>query len=85
MFLSRSTQRSFPYDEDSTAIGGFQAVKRGVFISASAGNNDPNSQTVLNVAPWITTVGAGTLDRDFPAEVQLGNGVVIRGSVFCPR
>ncbi|KAL5202583.1 hypothetical protein ABZP36_013535 [Zizania latifolia] len=28
----------------------------------------------LNVAPWITTVGAGTLDRDFPAYVSLGNG-----------
>ena len=30
--------------------------------------------SVTNVAPWITTVGAGTLDRDFPAYISLGNG-----------
>lgn len=29
---------------------------------------------MANVAPWIMTVGAGTLDRDFPAFVSLGNG-----------
>uniref|UniRef100_R7W415 Subtilisin-like protease n=1 Tax=Aegilops tauschii TaxID=37682 RepID=R7W415_AEGTA len=39
-----------------------------------AGNAGPGSATLSNVAPWITTVGAGTLDRDFPAYVQLGNG-----------
>ncbi|KAK8552018.1 hypothetical protein V6N12_040634 [Hibiscus sabdariffa] len=38
-----------------------------------AGNSGPTPSSLSNVAPWITTVGAGTLDRDFPASITLGN------------
>eukprot|EP01018_Ginkgo_biloba_P040198 Gb_37581 [translate_table: standard] len=62
------------YDRDSIAIGAFGAMENGIFVSCSAGNAGPNAQTLSNVAPWITTVGAGTLDRDFPAYAVLGNG-----------
>ncbi|KAG2316935.1 hypothetical protein Bca52824_020057 [Brassica carinata] len=59
---------------DDTAVGAFAAMERGIFVSCSAGNNGPFYSSVANVAPWITTVGAGTLDRDFPTVVILGNG-----------
>ncbi|CAI0418892.1 unnamed protein product [Linum tenue] len=68
-----------PYYLDAIAIGAFGAMDRGIFVSASAGNGGPGALTVTNVAPWVTTVGAGTLDRDFPADVKLGNGKVIPG------
>ncbi|XP_050232690.1 subtilisin-like protease SBT1.5 [Mercurialis annua] len=68
-----------PYYLDAIAIGSFGAVEHGVFVSASAGNGGPGGLTVTNIAPWVTTVGAGTLDRDFPADVTLGNGKVISG------
>ncbi|KAK9101629.1 hypothetical protein Scep_025059 [Stephania cephalantha] len=68
-----------PYYLDAIAIGAFGAADRGVFVSASAGNGGPGGLTVTNVAPWVTTVGAGTLDRDFPANVKLGNGRIIAG------
>ncbi|XP_061361702.1 subtilisin-like protease SBT1.8 [Gastrolobium bilobum] len=63
-----------PYYRDTIAIGAFAAVERGIFVSCSAGNSGPRSGSVANVAPWIMTVGAGTLDRDFPAYAMLGNG-----------
>ncbi|XP_028764182.1 subtilisin-like protease SBT1.7 [Neltuma alba] len=62
------------YYRDSIAIGAFAAMERGILISCSAGNAGPSTSSLSNVAPWITTVGAGTLDRDFPAYVSLGNG-----------
>ncbi|KAJ4828643.1 hypothetical protein Tsubulata_036132 [Turnera subulata] len=71
------------YDKASTSIGAFTAMAQGVFVSCSAGNEGPFSSSVSNVAPWITTVGAGTLDRDFPAYVSLGNGKNYSGmSIF---
>jgi len=68
-----------PYHLDVIAIGAFGASDAGVFVSASAGNGGPGGLTVTNVAPWVATVGAGTIDRDFPADVKLGNGKIING------
>ncbi|GAB2293832.1 hypothetical protein Dimus_028044 [Dionaea muscipula] len=62
------------YYRDSIAIGAFTAMTKGILISCSAGNGGPGPGSVSNVSPWITTVGAGTLDRDFPAYTTLGNG-----------
>ncbi|CAN1136334.1 Subtilisin-like protease SBT1.8 [Linum perenne] len=65
---------SAPYYRDTIAIGAFSAIERGIFVSCSAGNSGPTRASLANVAPWIMTVGAGTLDRDFPAFALLGNG-----------
>ncbi|KAL4334244.1 hypothetical protein GQ457_07G025000 [Hibiscus cannabinus] len=61
------------YYGDTVAIGAFTAAANGIFVSCSAGNSGPTPSSLSNVAPWITTVGAGTLDRDFPASITLGN------------
>ncbi|MED6170641.1 hypothetical protein PIB30_033012 [Stylosanthes scabra] len=64
---------SAPYFRDTIAIGAFAAVEKGIFVACSAGNSGPTKSSLANVAPWIMTVGAGTLDRDFPAFAVLGN------------
>nr|GEZ66747.1 subtilisin-like protease SBT1.8 [Tanacetum cinerariifolium] len=85
---------SGPYYRDIIAIGAFKAMEMGVFVSCSAGNSGPTKASLANVAPWIMTVGAGTLDRDFLAYAVLGNGKNVNGVslysrkgkvVFCDR
>ncbi|KAG6660338.1 subtilisin-like protease SBT1.3 [Carya illinoinensis] len=68
-----------PYYRDSLSIAAFGAMEMGVFISSSAGNGGPDPVSLTNVSPWITTVGASTMDRDFPATVKLGNGRTVSG------
>ncbi|EPS65938.1 hypothetical protein M569_08836, partial [Genlisea aurea] len=70
---------SAPYSRDTIGIGAFAAMERGIFVSCSAGNSGPARSSIANVAPWIMTVGAGTLDRDFPAFVSLGDGKKYKG------
>ncbi|KAL8040216.1 hypothetical protein ABFX02_10G083800 [Erythranthe guttata] len=70
---------SAPYARDTIAVGAFAAMEKGIFVSCSAGNSGPTRASLANVAPWIMTVGAGTLDRDFPAFAALGNGLKYTG------
>ncbi|KAK4368578.1 hypothetical protein RND71_012370 [Anisodus tanguticus] len=70
---------SGPYYRDTIAVGAFSAMERGIVVSCSAGNSGPAKASLANTAPWIMTVGAGTIDRDFPAFAVLGNGKKITG------
>ncbi|CAH9136431.1 unnamed protein product [Cuscuta epithymum] len=68
------------YFSDGIAISTYHAVRRGVVVVCSAGNSGPTAKTVSNVAPWIISVGASTIDREFRANVNLKNGLVIKGT-----
>lgn len=70
------------YFSDGLAIASFHAVKNGVVVVASAGNSGPTPGTVSNVAPWLITVGASTIDREFQSNVELKNGSVLQVSFF---
>jgi hypothetical protein len=61
------------YFNDGISIGSFHAVKNGIAVVCSAGNEGPFPVTVENVAPWIFTVAASTIDRFISNYVALGN------------
>lgn len=67
------------FDKNPIAIGAFAAIENGIFVSCSAGNGGPHAYTLNNGAPWITAVGAGTIDRELAAQVTLGEDAL---SVF---
>ncbi|CAN6460514.1 unnamed protein product [Victoria cruziana] len=73
-----------PLYDDSIAIGAFRAIEKGIFVSCAAGNNGPEPASVANEAPWITTVGASSTDRRFPAILRLGNGRYLYGESLYP-
>jgi hypothetical protein len=57
----------------------YRASLAGVFVAASAGNSGPANQ-VAHISPWLTTVAASTHDRNFQADVTLGNGTRYAGA-----
>ena len=66
---------------DPAEVAFLFAADAGVFVSASAGNSGPTTGTVAHPAPWITTVAAGTHNRDGRGSVTLGNGVDLQRGV----
>ncbi|XP_019053161.1 PREDICTED: subtilisin-like protease SBT5.4 [Nelumbo nucifera] len=67
------------YFEDGLSIGAFHAVKKGIVVVCSAGNSGPTDGSVSNVSPWMITVGASTIDREFASYVVLGNKLYFKG------
>jgi len=64
---------------DPVEIAFLFAADSGVFVAASAGNSGPTIGTVAHPSPWITTVAAGTHNRNGEGSVTLGNGVTYTG------
>ena len=56
------------------------AARAGIFVAASAGNSGPTVATVAHPSPWLTTVAAGTHNRNGEGSVTLGNGVTYSGA-----
>jgi len=81
--ISMSIGSRFPslYFKSVNAIGSFHAARRGVVTSAAAGNSGLSAGRVCNVAPWMLSVAASTVDRRFVDRIVLGNGktVVVSG------
>lgn len=57
---------------DAISTGSFHAVAKGISVVCAADNTGPYAQTVRNVASWILTVAATTIDRSFPHPSCLG-------------
>jgi subtilisin family serine protease len=73
------------YLNDPIAIAAFHAEQRGVMVVCSAGNDGPDPYTVVNTAPWIFTVAASNIDRNFQSTIVLGNGKSLRVSFLISK
>lgn len=67
---------------DAVEIAFMFAADAGVFVATSAGNSGPTVSTVAHPGPWLTTVAAGTHNRNGEATVTLGNGASYTGASF---
>jgi subtilisin family serine protease len=76
--ISMSLGTDFPGDylTDPIAIGALHAVQEEVTVVASAGNSGPGPNTVTNQAPSMFTVGASTMDREFPEYITFGGSTI---------
>uniref|UniRef100_A0A0D9YZ68 Subtilisin-like protease n=1 Tax=Oryza glumipatula TaxID=40148 RepID=A0A0D9YZ68_9ORYZ len=78
--LSLAVNRKRTFAQDPTAISGFNAVRKGIVVVASAGSGGPKESTVTNTAPWLLTVGALSMNRQFQTIVVLGDGQTFSGT-----
>lgn len=72
--LSMSIGKSIPLFSDvnelnPVAVGSFHAIAKGISVVCAGGNEGSIQQTVENVAPWLFTVAASTIDRAFLASI----------------
>jgi hypothetical protein len=65
---------------DAAEIAFLFAADAGVCVAAPAGNSGPGASTVAHPSPWITTVAASTHDRNYSADVVLGDGSSYTGA-----
>ncbi|GLU04248.1 hypothetical protein SLE2022_214070 [Rubroshorea leprosula] len=54
--------RQKPYFQDVIATASLSAMEKGIVVACAVGN-EGHPNTTHNAAPWITTVGASTIDR----------------------
>ncbi|KAG2238363.1 hypothetical protein Bca52824_092394 [Brassica carinata] len=59
------------------SYGAFHAVSKGITVLMAAGNFGPDAYSVQNIAPWIITVAATSLNRWFHTPLTLGNNVTL--------
>ncbi|GLU11526.1 hypothetical protein SLE2022_282650 [Rubroshorea leprosula] len=73
----------FPIDfnVDPIAIGAFHAMKKGILTVQAAGNTGSYQKfmSTSSSAPWVLSVAASSIDRQFISEVVLGNGKTLTG------
>ena len=67
------------YFLDGIAVGSYFAMEKGVLVSTTSGNDGPQRSIMGNVAPWVLTAGASTVDRIFSASINISGEVLIKG------
>lgn len=67
---------------DLIYYGAFHAAEKGIVVVCSGGNEGPSAESINNVAPWVITVAATSIDRTFPTMITLGNNQKFTGQAI---
>nr|XP_024927334.2 cucumisin-like [Ziziphus jujuba var. spinosa] len=81
---SIGTEEPQDYFMGGVVIGSFHAMRKGILTSTSAGNDGPSPFTITNFAPWLLSVAATTINREFLTKVWLGNNKIFEGDQINP-
>ncbi|CAA0832397.1 subtilase family protein [Striga hermonthica] len=77
--MSYGSDAFMPLNQDLVSAVTLHAAKANIVIAASAGDDGPDPATVVNLAPWLITVGSSIIDRKFTSNIVLGTGLTIPG------
>ncbi|XP_058745582.1 subtilisin-like protease SBT4.3 [Vicia villosa] len=77
--ISIGSDTAVEFLKDPIAIASFHAMEKGILTSHSAGNSGPSPSSTSSVAPWLFSVAATTIDRQFIDKLVLGNGKTLIG------
>jgi len=66
------------YYETGSSIGSFHAAANGITVVSAATNYGPYLSSVGNLEPWVFTVAASTIDREFTSFVTLGDNKTLK-------
>ncbi|XP_047331626.1 cucumisin-like [Impatiens glandulifera] len=77
--ISMGDENPISYFTNSLSIGSFKAMRNGILTIVPTGNKGPKPSSLVNVFPWVLSVGASTIDRNFINNIQMGSGMVVKG------
>ncbi|GLU11525.1 hypothetical protein SLE2022_282640 [Rubroshorea leprosula] len=79
--ISIGTDDPIDFKFDPIAIGAFHAMKKGILTVQAAGNSgfSVTFKPTSSSAPWVLSVAASSIDRQFISKVVLGNGKTLTG------
>ncbi|KAL7204110.1 hypothetical protein ACSBR2_017223 [Camellia fascicularis] len=63
-----------PFYNDVYMISTLKTAQNDIFVTFGTGNMGLTPSTIVNSAPWVTTVGSNTIDRTYPAKDFLQGG-----------
>ncbi|MBF4625479.1 S8 family serine peptidase [Clavibacter sp. VKM Ac-2872] len=69
-----------PKAEDTFQRALLGAADAGIFVAAAGGNSGPDAGSVTNIEPWVTTVAASSVPRNYSGTVTLGSGAAFAGA-----
>ncbi|MCH81694.1 subtilisin-like serine protease, partial [Trifolium medium] len=78
--ISMGSNTWLEFVNDPIAIGSFHAMEKGILTTHAVGNSGPYPSSISSVSPWLFSVAATSINRQFITKLILGNGKTFIGT-----